>query len=285
MNNLSQLPLRQTIIVCVGILLSALIPSSSSLEILVSILTLVLIIMLLREDFGTEMRGWLMLAFCTYGIGVFIDLLDEIPELSDHWLVATTDDIFMHTGVFLICFCFIKMLHQRHRLIDRLHDQINKARDLEDELRRLTLQDDLTGVLNRRSLFQQFDQLAINLQQGMLASIVLDNFKQVNDIFGHRCGDKVLVDMASVLEDTSPSSSQVYRVGGVEFVVLLPSEEQVICYQWLDTLYTATAEARARYGFDISVGLIPYYPGNLSDPDSILAKANAAMYQQKQIQG
>ena len=145
MNNISQLPPRLTVVVCVGILLSALTPSSGSLEILVSILTLVLIAMLLREDVGTEMRGWLMLALCTYGMGVIIDLVDEIPELDNHWLIDSSDEIFMHTGVFLICFCLIKMLHQRRSLIDKLHSQITKAHSLESELRRLALQDELTG--------------------------------------------------------------------------------------------------------------------------------------------
>ena len=145
MNNISQLPPRLTVVVCVGILLSALTPSSGSIEILVSILTLVLIAMLLREDVGTEMRGWLMLALCTYGMGVIIDLVDEIPELDNHWLIDSSDEIFMHTGVFLICFCLIKMLHQRRSLIDKLHSQITKAHSLESELRRLALQDELTG--------------------------------------------------------------------------------------------------------------------------------------------
>lgn len=283
MNNISQLPPRVILMVCACIILLSLIPSGSSLEVLISVLTLGLIVLLLREDFGTEMRNWLRLSLCTYGLGVIIDLADEIPELKHHWLIDSIDDIFMHIGIFLICFCLIKMLHQRHHLIEELHNQIAKASNLENELRRQALQDELTGVQNRRSLFQHFDQIAINLQRGILAYIDLDNFKQVNDRYGHGQGDQVLINIASVLTNTAPAGSQIYRIGGDEFVVMLASEEQAICYQWVDTLYEETTEIREQFNFDISIGLTPYYPGNLSDPDTILAKADAAMYKEKKL--
>ncbi|MGF1701218.1 GGDEF domain-containing protein [Photobacterium makurazakiensis] len=281
MSTLSQLPIRLTAIVCIGILLSALVPSNGQLESFISILTLVLIFMLLKEDFGKGMRSWLLLALGTYSIGVIADLLDEIPELDNHWLIDSTDDIFMHIGVFLMCFCFIKMLHQRRDLITTLHTQIDRSRQFEADLSRLALEDDLTGLQNRRSLFRRFDKMAINLQRGILAYIDLDNFKQVNDKFGHKVGDELLVDIAKTLIQTAPTGSQIYRIGGDEFVILLPTEDNNICQVWISNLYDATAQKRRYYNIDFSVGLSPYYPGNLSDPDSILAKADKEMYLDK----
>ncbi len=201
-----------------------------------------LIIILLRADFGQEMRGWLFLALGTYGLGVLADLLDEIPELRKHWLLDSTDDIFMHIGVFLICFCFNKMLRQRFNLISKLNIQIAKARTLESQLSRLALQDDLTKLHNRRALFRRFDNMAIHLEKGILAYIDLDNFKQVNDRLGHHCGDQLLINVASYLLKTVPMGSQIYRIGGDEFVVLLPDEDQTKCYEWIDTLYEVTKE-------------------------------------------
>ncbi|MGR5148486.1 GGDEF domain-containing protein [Photobacterium alginatilyticum] len=281
MNSLSQLPKRLTIVVTAGISLSVLVPSGGALDVILSIFSLVLIIILLREDFGNEMRGWLFLALGTYGLGVLADLLDEIPELRKHWLLDSTDDIFMHIGVFLICFCFNKMLRQRFNLIGKLNIQIAKARTLEGQLSRLALQDDLTGLNNRRALFRRFDNMAIHLERGILAYIDLDNFKQVNDRLGHNHGDQLLINIASYLLKTVPTGSQIYRIGGDEFVVLLPDEDQKKCYQWIDTLYEVTAETREHYNIDISIGLAPYYPGNLSEPDAILAKADRAMYKNK----
>jgi len=281
MNSLSQLPKRLAIVVTAGVFLSVLVPSGGALDVILSIFSLVLIIILLRADFGQEMRGWLFLALGTYGLGVLADLLDEIPELRKHWLLDSTDDIFMHIGVFLICFCFNKMLRQRFNLISKLNIQIAKARTLESQLSRLALQDDLTKLHNRRALFRRFDNMAIHLEKGILAYIDLDNFKQVNDRLGHHCGDQLLINVASYLLKTVPMGSQIYRIGGDEFVVLLPDEDQTKCYEWIDTLYEVTKETREHYSIDISIGLAPYYPGNLSEPDAILAKADKAMYKNK----
>ncbi|PSU36114.1 GGDEF domain-containing protein [Photobacterium lutimaris] len=281
MSPLSQLPTRMTIVVCIGVLLSALVPSSGKLDIIVSVLTLVLIIMLLREDMDQKIRGWMKLALGTYALGVTADLLDEIPELNDHWLIDSSDDIFMHIGVFLICFCFVKMLDIHRTLISELHRQVEVSQTLEVSLSQLALEDDLTGLNNRRALFRRFDEMAINTKRGILAYIDLDNFKQVNDTFSHQCGDKLLTTIAEYLTKTVPTGSHIYRIGGDEFVVLLPSDNPDICQAWIDELYDVSSPTRKAYKIDISIGLSPYYPGNLSDPDSILAKADKAMYQEK----
>ncbi|MGR5064621.1 GGDEF domain-containing protein [Photobacterium sp. DNB22_13_2] len=238
--------------------------------------------MLLREDMEQEMRGWMKLALGTYAIGVTADLLDEIPELNDHWLIDSSDDIFLHIGVFLICFCFIKMLAIHRTLISKLHRQVEVSQTLEKNLSRLALEDDLTGLNNRRALFRRFDDMAINTQRGILAYIDLDNFKQVNDKFNHQCGDELLITIAKYLSQTVPKGSHIYRIGGDEFVVLLPSDNPKICQAWINAIYDISAPIRESYNIDVSIGLSPYYPGNLSDPDSILAKADKAMYQEKQ---
>lgn len=281
MNTLSQLPPRLIVFVCLGVLLSALVPANGQLDIVVSIMTLVLIIMLLREDVDKDMRSWLMLATGTYSIGVLADILDEVPELDSHWLINSIDNIFMHIGVFLICFCFIKMMTSRRSLINELNNQIDIAHQLEAELSRLVLEDDLTGLQNRRALFRHFDEIAFSHERGVLAYIDIDNFKQVNDTFSHACGDTLLVQIAQHLRDTAPAGSQIYRIGGDEFVLLFPSEDTENSQAWLSALYDASEATRDYYQIDLSVGLSPYYPGNLSDPDAILVKADKAMYKEK----
>jgi len=284
MNNISQLQTRLIIAVYVGILPLALTPIRGAIEVIISILTLVLVVLLLlRENFGSDIRKWLMLALGTYAVGATVDLLDEIPELSNYWFFDSTDEIFMHAGVFLMCFCFIKILRQRRNFIEKLNSQITKARQLEGELSRQALQDDLTGVQNRRALFRSFDKMAINLQKGILAYIDLDNFKQVNDNWGHQYGDEVLINIATSLLKTAPTGSHVFRIGGDEFVVLLPNDDQEISQKWIDTLYNVTTQIREQFNIGISIGLAPYYPGNLSEPDSILVMADKAMYKEKRL--
>ncbi|WP_299013350.1 GGDEF domain-containing protein [uncultured Photobacterium sp.] len=282
MNRISQLPPKLIVLVCIAVLLLSFIPSNGNLKTVISILTLVLSIQLVREDFGTGMRGLLLLSLGSYGIGITTDLLDDIPELNNHWYLDNTEDIFMHVGVFMVCFCFIKILHQYRQLIDDLNIQISKARNLEQKLSRQALHDDLTGLQNRRALFCRFDQMAIEQQKGMLAYIDLDNFKQVNDNHGHRFGDKLLIDIATTLLRAAPTGSQTYRIGGDEFVVLLPNGEERTSQEWVEMLYDTTHEAREEFNIGISIGLAPYYPGNLSEPDSILAMADQEMYSHKE---
>ncbi|MGF1692249.1 GGDEF domain-containing protein [Photobacterium kagoshimensis] len=281
MNKVSQLPARLTVVICIGVLFSAFVPSSGMLEVMTSIMTLVLIIMLLKEDFGREMKGWLMLAFGTYSIGVIADLLDEVPELNDHWLIDNSDDVFMHIGVFLMCLCFIKMLQQRQKLIASLNAQIEKAHHLEEELSKHAFQDSLTQLENRRALFRRFDTIAIQLQRGVLAYIDIDNFKKVNDRFGHKRGDELLIEIAVMLRTTSPEGSNIYRIGGDEFVVLLPTDNNEATHQWVELLYQSTKMMRQNFDIDLSIGIVPYHAGNLSDPDSILAHADKEMYKKK----
>ncbi|MEI8592806.1 GGDEF domain-containing protein [Photobacterium sp. Hal280] len=282
MKKISQLPVGLTIFVCFGVLITTFIPMQGNLDAVTSSLTLVLIILLVREVASKEMKFLLLLSACTYGIGVIADLLDDIPELANHWLLTRTDDVFSNIGVFLLCFCFIKLLHQRRELIQKLKQQIAKSRQLELELSRQALQDDLTRLQNRRSLFRRFDHMAINLNRGIMAYIDIDNFKQVNDRLGHRQGDLVLIEIANIIFRHSPTGSQVYRIGGDEFIVLLPSEDQCQSQEWLDQLYEQTQELRETFKLGISVGLVPFHPGNLSDPDLLLAKADTAMYQEKE---
>ncbi|ELR65697.1 diguanylate cyclase/phosphodiesterase [Photobacterium marinum] len=282
MNRISQLPPRRIALICTAVLFLSFIPANDNLKTVISIVTLVLSIQLVREDFGTGMRGWLLLSLGMYGVGVITDLLDDIPELHNHWFLDNTEDIFIHVGVFMTCFCFIKILHQHRQLIESLNQQIDKARNLEQKLSRQALHDELTGLENRRALFRCFDHMAIDQQKGMLAYIDLDNFKQVNDNFGHQSGDQVLIAMATTLLRTTPAGSRTYRIGGDEFVVLLSWGEERSNQKWIDMLYEQTKEIRGKYNIGISIGLAPYYPGNLSDPDSILAKADQEMYSNKE---
>ncbi|HIF9246210.1 TPA: GGDEF domain-containing protein [Photobacterium damselae] len=281
MGTLSQLSTRLISIVCLSILIAAFFISNGTLSVVTSILTLVLIIMLLLEDFGKAMKLPLILALILYGFGVAIEILNQVPELREHPILKNTDTVFVHLGVFMICFCLIKLLHQRHSLIKKLNIQINKAKQLEGELSKQALQDDLTLLGNRRALFRRFDQLVLKHEKGMLAYIDIDNFKQVNDMMGHKSGDHVLVQIAKILVKTAPIGSHYYRIGGDEFVVLFPTDDEKHIRDWIDTLYQQTEELCQYYSINLSMGLAPYHQGNLSDPDSILVQADSAMYLDK----
>jgi diguanylate cyclase (GGDEF)-like protein len=98
----------------------------------------------------------------------------------------------------------------------------SKQRDLE----RLTRLDGLTGLYNRRTFVELTDLELVRAQrQGSATAILLldlDHFKRVNDTWGHPAGDAVLKNVASVVSKSVRSTDLVGRLGGEEFIILLP---------------------------------------------------------------
>ncbi|MFD2134145.1 GGDEF domain-containing protein [Novosphingobium resinovorum] len=94
----------------------------------------------------------------------------------------------------------------------------------EERATRLAESDPLTGLLNRRG----FEARTRDVQQsgGSLLLIDIDNFKTINDCFGHQGGDRLLVDLAAFLRLRLPGSAISARLGGDEFVVLLPGMDE-----------------------------------------------------------
>lgn len=100
-------------------------------------------------------------------------------------------------------------------------------RHLDDDLMRQARQDPLTGIANRRTMWEVGERLvvaALKSRRGLgLLMIDVDHFKAINDRFGHGSGDRVLIAVAQTLADTVRRGDILARVGGEEFLVLLPN--------------------------------------------------------------
>lgn len=101
------------------------------------------------------------------------------------------------------------------------HIDMTKEKQYEEQLAALANHDPLTGLANRHALLKHFDALK---QAGPLciAFIDLDDFKVVNDTFGHRSGDELLIQLSLRLREACPQGTVVGRLGGDEFILLLP---------------------------------------------------------------
>lgn len=166
---------------------------------------------------------------------------------------------------------------------------ISDRREAHEALRRSVSCDHLTGLANRRAFF---DRAARELQRctrsGQPLSLVLvdaDHFKSINDAHGHAAGDAVLRHLAAGLSACFRGGDLLARLGGEEFVALLPgataddaaSVAQRLC-RHLAT-QTVTVDGRA-IGCTVSAGIAEAGPG-ASDLDALLARADAAMYAAK----
>ncbi len=132
---------------------------------------------------------------------------------------------------------------QNETFKEKIEIQLRKITELEDELERAkseAKQDPLTKLLNKKS-FERILQEYINLykKQGKIFSLVLldlDNFKNINDTYGHIVGDEVLKHVANLLKQYLRDKDVIARIGGEEFAVLLPDVDITIAFKIADRL-------------------------------------------------
>ena len=152
--------------------------------------------------------------------------------------------------------------------------------------RREAVLDPLTGLLNRSALLNRFEELEQLAGQGEHASLGLlvadlDHFKQVNDEHGHPAGDVVLKDVAYAMRKALRAFDLVYRVGGEEFVVLLPGADLERTVEVGERLREAVAEQRTGdIGVTMSVGAAAARGGGVRFID-LYGAADAALYAAK----
>lgn len=151
--------------------------------------------------------------------------------------------------------------------------------------------DVLTGLPNRRAVFENLDMLfslARHLQHSiLLAFIDLDDFKRINDCYGHQAGDAFLQQVAQRLKQGISADDQLGRLGGDEFMVATLGQTTHQLAQFTETLRQLLVgdyllgDTLIHYP-GASIGAISVDP-NLMDPDSALRAADSAMYQDKKF--
>lgn len=108
-----------------------------------------------------------------------------------------------------------------------IHTNIDRSRRELERLAALAARDSLTGLLNREATEQRIKELLANAESGDISALFmidLDDFKQVNDRYGHQMGDNVLRRVSSVMSEVFRSEDIVGRTGGDEFMVFLPKK-------------------------------------------------------------
>ncbi|AZP72552.1 GGDEF domain-containing protein [Pseudomonas poae] len=160
----------------------------------------------------------------------------------------------------------------------------------ESLLKHMALRDVLTGILNRRAILEQFSTELERARREHaclgVAMVDIDHFKQINDVHGHLAGDEVISHCARHLSQRLRASDSIGRYGGEEFLLLLPDTRPEGVAAVLDELRTSLAEAPAQYGessiaLHISIGVCCEVPGESDTSASLLARADAALYEAK----
>ncbi len=171
-----------------------------------------------------------------------------------------------------------------------LEAENQRLREELESLRRQALHDPLTGLPNRRAFDQRLaDELARHARFGPPVSVMLvdvDDFKRVNDRWGHAKGDEVLVWVAAFLVSQLRSIDVVCRLGGDEFAVILPGTDEpgaLYCAGRLRSILEGVGRgARQRVRLSIGTGSTRSTRANR---EALLADADAAMYRDKRRRG
>lgn len=165
-----------------------------------------------------------------------------------------------------------------------------KLNELEQKQRDLATYDDLTGTMNRRAFFENFHTLKKIAERQRshltLAYIDIDDFKAINDKYGHVAGDAVLQSFATTLKESARGSDIIARIGGEEFAMLLPDTDIQGAYSILERI-RAQISARAltidehSINLSISIGLTHYQKETELVVEQLIKQADQALYQAK----
>ncbi len=144
--------------------------------------------------------------------------------------------------------------------------------------------DPLTGLANRRSLFERIEiEMAHALRRESplsVAMIDLDHFKNYNDRYGHVAGDNVLRSIAAVMVSNIRGQDMVARYGGEEFCLVMPDTDLVGGHFLLDKLREGGRDSKSDFGVTLSAGLTSW--DGIEDPISFIERADQALYRAKE---
>jgi diguanylate cyclase (GGDEF)-like protein len=254
----------------------------------------------LRLAIGEPLRGVALEALRTRDLVVASDYRlhpDSNPALHDLIASAIAAPLIAHGDVVGTLTAYARhpriFTEETRRLVRLYAAQAAIAianADLLAETRRLARDDDLTGVLNRRSLLERLEtEIAEAARHGDIFAVVLcdmDGLKAVNDTAGHLVGNEVLRSVARTMRQTARVEDVVARFGGDEFVILLPRTGALPAQALVGRiaarlreehyLWAGRANPLPRVSFGIS-----WFPQDGRDADALINAADARMYEDK----
>jgi diguanylate cyclase (GGDEF)-like protein/PAS domain S-box-containing protein len=172
---------------------------------------------------------------------------------------------------------------------EQLEQQLSENQALQARLRDLAVRDSLTGLFNRRymeeTLKRELSRAARDRTALSLVMIDIDRFKTLNDTYGHQAGDRVLKELAALLQSQMRGEDIACRYGGEEFVAILPGASLRDAAQRAESWRRAFMALRIPYeeqllGCTLSMGIAEYPRHGLTGSE-LLFQADSALYMAK----
>jgi diguanylate cyclase len=175
-----------------------------------------------------------------------------------------------------------------------MNDEVKKANQIitkltkqVQELEESSNLDPLTKVFNRRALTSYLSKICEKKEishEFHLLILDIDDFKQVNDTYGHIAGDKILIFIANILRKTLRDGDKVFRYGGEEFVITLNRIDSATCYDISSRILKLINSNKLIYkgsslNVTMSIGATKFHTGDT--PEAIINRADIALYRSK----
>jgi len=169
---------------------------------------------------------------------------------------------------------------QANSVISKLSNEVQKLEkssnldSLTKTFNRGALDKYLEGVCSKKSLNHELHLLMLDI----------DDFKKINDIYGHVAGDKVLIFLSNMLRKTLRDGDKLFRYGGEEFTIILNRIEKNSCIEITQRILKLVSSNRLVYkgkslSITVSIGSTVYYEGDT--PNDLLERADRALYKSK----
>lgn len=166
---------------------------------------------------------------------------------------------------------------------------ISELKKMQEELRELSLTDELTGLYNRRgciTLAEHLLKMADRSNKGMFILYTdLDNLKTINDTLGHAEGDSALIEAANLLKNNYRESDIIARIGGDEFVVIPVGSAgdtvEIISARLQKALDIHNDKSNRNYSLSMSAGIAYYDPAQPCSITELISQADKLMYEHK----
>lgn len=183
---------------------------------------------------------------------------------------------------------FIMALFQMIYMYGKLGKENTSLSDNITKIQDSSHKDPMTGLYNRSTMDTDIDKLIHQINTFCIIMFDIDNFKRVNDTYGHAFGDVVLKSLADIMKDEVKKEDRAYRYGGEEFLIVLPKTEEagaVACAnrvrkRFEETIYNYNG---TQLNFTVSAGVADCRYRQYKDGKTLIEHCDAALYQAKKL--
>lgn len=176
----------------------------------------------------------------------------------------------------------IEIVEEKDKLIEEL-------KSMKDKLEYQACMDCVTGVFNRRAglkILETTIKDATNQGENFIICFAdIDDFKKINDTFGHSEGDKLLTEIGNILRENIRKTDTVFRIGGDEFVIIFPNTTlevaRNICSRVCIKIYELKEGGSSNYKVGLSCGLSEYNVNSKISASELIRRADEGMYGSK----